>query len=88
MDVFTMYLATDRVDDGYLKVLVIEQAALAETLCKLFAVIDGCVVGFEIDSDSVAERNAIFHIEKEFLHWHLHVRCLVRHHFRLPIRTT
>jgi hypothetical protein len=68
MNVFAMNLATGCVDDGYLKVLIVAQAIVAEVLCKLFAMIDGFGVGSEIDSDPVPERNAVFHIEKEFLH--------------------
>jgi hypothetical protein len=68
MNVFAMNLATGRVDDRYLQILVVAQAVVAEVLSKLFAMIDRVGVGLEIDSDPVPERNAIFHIEKEFLH--------------------
>jgi hypothetical protein len=63
-----MNLATGRVDDRYLQILVVAQAVVAEVLSKLFAMIDRVGVGLEIGSDPVTERNAIFHIEKEFLH--------------------
>jgi hypothetical protein len=68
MNVFAMNLATGRVDDRYLQILVVAQAVVAEVLSKLFAMIDRVGVGLEIDSDPVPERNAIFHIEKELLH--------------------
>jgi hypothetical protein len=68
MNVFAMNLATGRVDDRYLQILIVAQAVFAKVLCKLFAMTDRVGVGVEIDSDPVSERNAIFHIEKEFLH--------------------
>jgi hypothetical protein len=69
MNVFAMNLATGRVDDRYLQVLIVAQAVVAKVLCKLFAMINRVGVGLEIDSDPVSERDAIFHIEKEFLHF-------------------
>jgi hypothetical protein len=68
MNVFAMNLATGRVDDRYFQVLIVAQTFVAKVLCKLFAMIDRVGVGLEIDSDPVPERDAIFHIEKEFLH--------------------
>jgi hypothetical protein len=35
-----MNLSPAAVNDQYLKVLIIQQAAIAELLCKLFAVLD------------------------------------------------
>ena len=35
-----MYLSPAAVNDRYLKVLIIQQAAIAEVLCKLFTVLD------------------------------------------------
>jgi hypothetical protein len=69
MNVFAMNLPTGRIDDRYLQVLIVAQAVVAKVLCKLFAMIDRVGVGIEIDSDPVSERDAIFHIEKEFLHF-------------------
>jgi hypothetical protein len=69
MNVFAMNLATCRVDDRYLQVLIVAQAVIAKVLCKLLAMVDRVGVGLEIDSDPVSERDAIFHIEKEFLHF-------------------
>jgi hypothetical protein len=63
-----MNFATGRVDDGYFKVLVIAQALVEKMLCKLFAMMDRFGVGLKVDSDPVPERDAVFHIEKEFLH--------------------
>jgi hypothetical protein len=63
-----MDFTPERVDDGYLKVLIVAQAVLAKVLCKLFAVLDALLVAFKVDPDPISERDAIFHIEKELLH--------------------
>jgi hypothetical protein len=63
-----MDFPSDRVDDGYLEVLIVAQAAVTEMLCELFAVRDGLKVAVEVDPDPVSKRDAIFHIEKELLH--------------------
>jgi hypothetical protein len=68
MNELTVNLAAQRIDDGYLKVLVVAQAAVAEVLSKLFAVPDGLQVAFEVNPDPVSHRNAILHVEKELLH--------------------
>jgi hypothetical protein len=65
-----MNLTSERVDDGYLKVFIVAQAVVAEVLSELFAVLDGLPVAFEVDPDLVSHRDAIFHVEKEFLHRH------------------
>jgi hypothetical protein len=54
-----------RVDHGYLKVLVVTQALVAEMLGKHSAVLDGFNVGVELDSNPVSQRNAILHIEEK-----------------------
>ena len=68
MDELTMNLASERVDYRYLKVLIVGEAAITKMLRKLFAVLDSLPVAFKIDPDAISERDAIFHIEKEFLH--------------------
>jgi hypothetical protein len=65
-----MNLTSDRVDDGYLKVLIVAQAVVAEVLSELFAVLDGFQITFEVDPDPVSHRDAILHVEKELLHRH------------------
>jgi hypothetical protein len=37
-------------------------------LCKLFAVSDSFKIAFKVGPDHVSHRDAVFHIEKEFLH--------------------
>ena len=75
MNELAVNLASERVDDGYLKVLIVAQAAVAKVPCKFFAVLDGFQVAFEVDPDPVSHWDAVFHIEKEFLH------CQPSNHF-------
>jgi hypothetical protein len=64
----TINLTPERVDDSYLKVLIVTQAVVAEMLSKLLAVFDGLEVAFQVDPDPVSHRDTILHIEKELLH--------------------
>ena len=68
MDELTMNLTSERVDDRYLKILIVGEAAITKMLRKLLAVLDSLQVAFEIDPDAISERDAVFHVEKEFLH--------------------
>jgi hypothetical protein len=68
MNELTMDFPSERVDNGYLKVLIVTQAFIAEMLRKLSAVRDGFKIAFEVDPDPISKRDAIFHIEKELLH--------------------
>jgi hypothetical protein len=68
MNELAMDFPPGRVDNGYLKVLIVPQAVVAEMLCKLSAVRDGFKIAFEVDPDPIPKRDAIFHIEKELLH--------------------
>jgi hypothetical protein len=68
MNELAMDLSPATVNDRYFKVLIIQQAAIAEVLCKLFAVLDSLLVILKIDADPISHRDAIFHIEKECLH--------------------
>jgi hypothetical protein len=70
-----MDLTSQRIDDGYLKVFIVAQAVVAEVLSKLFAVLDGLQVAFEVNPDPVSHRDAILHVEKELLH------CLASNRF-------
>jgi hypothetical protein len=63
-----MDLTSELVDDRYLKVFIVAQAVVAEVLSELSTVLDGLQVAFEVDPDPVSHRDAIFHVEKEFLH--------------------
>jgi len=69
MNELAMDLSAAAVNDRYFEVLIIPQAAIAEVLCKLFTVLDSLQVILKIDADPVSHRDAIFHIEKECLHY-------------------
>jgi hypothetical protein len=60
--------ASRRVDHGYLEVLIVAKAVVAEVLRKHPAVRDRFNVAAEFYSDPVPHRNAVFHIEEECLH--------------------
>jgi hypothetical protein len=64
-----MDFPAERVDNGYLKILIVAQAVVAEMLRKLFAVGDSLKIAAEVDPDPVSKRDAIFHIKKELLHY-------------------
>jgi hypothetical protein len=63
-----MDFASNRVDDGYLKVLIVAQAVVAEMLRKVFAARDSFKIAVEVDPDPISKRDAIYHIKKELLH--------------------
>jgi hypothetical protein len=63
-----MDFPSSRVDHGYLKVMIVAQAVVAEMLRKLFAVRDRLKIALKVDPDPISKRDAIFHIEKELLH--------------------
>jgi hypothetical protein len=63
MNELAMNLSPAAVNDRYLKVLIIEQPAIAEVLCKLFAVLDSLLVILK-DAAPVSH-----HIEKECSHY-------------------
>jgi hypothetical protein len=61
-------LATERVDHGYLQFLVVSQAAVADVLGKLPAVLNRFSVARELNADAVPHRYAVLHIEEKLLH--------------------
>jgi hypothetical protein len=63
-----MNLAAERVDHGYLQFLVVPQAAIADMLCKLFAVFDCLGVALEFKAEAISHRNAVFHVKEKRLH--------------------
>jgi hypothetical protein len=63
MNELAMNLSPATVNDRYFKVLIIQQAAIAEVLCKLFAVLDSLLVILK-DAAPVSH-----HIEKECSHY-------------------
>jgi predicted anti-sigma-YlaC factor YlaD len=69
-----MNFASQRVDDGYLKVLVVAEAVVAKVLRKHPGVRDCFNVAVELNSNPVSHWNAILHIEEKRLHCHHLVR--------------
>jgi len=49
-----MEFPSKRVDNGYLKVLIVAQAVVAEMLRKLFAVRDSLKIAIEVDPDPIS----------------------------------
>ena len=69
-----MNFPSQRIDHGYLKVLVVAETLGAEVLGEHSAVLDRFNVSIELNSNPVPQRNAIFHIEEKCLHRH-HLVC-------------
>jgi hypothetical protein len=70
-----MNFPSERIDHGYLEVLVVAEALVAEVLGEHPAVLDRFNVGVELNPNPVSQRNAIFHIEEKCLHRHHFVCC-------------
>src|SRR5258705_12922811 len=62
-----MNFASQRVDDGYLKVLVVAEAVVAKVLRKHPGVRDCFNVAVELNSNSLPHWNAIFHTEEKLV---------------------
>src|SRR5260221_13001136 len=70
MNELAMNFASQRVDHGDLEVMVVAEALAAKVLRKHPAVRDRFDVAVELNSNPVAERNAISHVEEKCLHCH------------------
>jgi hypothetical protein len=81
MNELTMNLASKRVYDGYLKFLIVAEAAVTNVLRKLFAMDDCFGVSFELKADTISHWNAVFHVKEKGLH-----RYFTRCGIRLPSR--
>ncbi len=68
MNEFAMNLTSERVDDGYLEILVVGKAFIEKMLCEGSAMGNRVGIVFEFESDPVSHRDTIFHIEEKFLH--------------------
>jgi hypothetical protein len=64
----SMNFAPQRVDHGYLKVLIVAKALVAEVSGNFSTILDGFRLRFELDPDSISMGDAILHIEEELLH--------------------
>jgi hypothetical protein len=63
-----MNFPPQRVDDGYLKVLVVAEALVAEVLGNFSAMPNRFCICFELDPNCISMRDAILHIEEKLLH--------------------
>jgi len=77
-----MDFPSSRVDDGYLKVLIVAQALVTEMLRKLLAVCDSLKIAVEVDPDPISKRDAIFYIKKELSHCRTSNRFSLEDHER------
>jgi hypothetical protein len=68
MDEFAVNLASERVDDEDLKILVVGKAFIEKMLRYGFAMRDRVGIGFELQSNPISHRDTVFHIEEKFLH--------------------
>jgi hypothetical protein len=68
MDELAMNLTPNRVDDGYLKVLIVAKATVAKMLRERAAMGNRVGIRHKFDPRSISKGNAVFHIEKKFLH--------------------
>jgi hypothetical protein len=63
-----MNFTPQRVDHGYLKVLIVAQAVVAPMPGKLFGMDNSFRIRLEFNADPVPHWNAVFHIEEKLLH--------------------
>jgi hypothetical protein len=63
-----MNFASKRVYDGYLKLLIVSEAAVTNVLGQLFAMDDCFDVSLELKADTISHRNAVFHVKEKGLH--------------------
>jgi hypothetical protein len=63
-----MNLASQRVDHGYLKVLIVAEALVAEVPGNFSAMSNRFCICLELDPNCIPMRDTIFHIEEKLLH--------------------
>jgi hypothetical protein len=68
MNELAMNLATGRVDNRYLKALVVGKAIFVKALCEGSAMCNRVRIRPEFGSDPISERNAVYHVKEKFLH--------------------
>jgi hypothetical protein len=68
MDEFAVNLASERVDDGYLEILVVGKAIPVKVLREYPAMRNRLGIGFELQSDPIPHGDAVFHVKEKFLH--------------------
>jgi hypothetical protein len=70
MNVLAMNLTSERVDDRYLKILIVGKTIFVKVLCEDSAMCNRVGIGLELQSNPISHGNAIFHIKEELLHSH------------------
>jgi hypothetical protein len=68
MNEFAVNLASERVDDGYFKILVVGKAFIEKMLRDCFAMRDRVGIGFELQSNPIPHGDTVFHVKEKFLH--------------------
>jgi len=68
MHEFAMNLASERVDNGYLEILIVHKTLIEKMLREGFAMGNRIGIGFELQSNPVPHGDAVLHIEEKFLH--------------------
>jgi hypothetical protein len=68
MNEFAVNLASQRVNDRYLKILVVGKAIVEKMLGEYSAMRNRFRIGFELQSNPIPHGNAVFHVKEEFLH--------------------
>jgi len=68
MNEFAVNLASQRVDDGYLEILVVGKAFIEKMLRECFAMRNRVGIGFELQSNPIPHGDAVFHVKEKCLH--------------------
>jgi hypothetical protein len=68
MNEFAVNLASERVDDRYLKILVVDKAVPIKVLREDPAMRNGVGIGSELQSNAIPHGDAVFHVKEKFLH--------------------
>jgi len=64
----SMNFAPQRVDHGYLEILIVAEALVAEVSGNFSAMLDCFCLCCELHPNQISMRDAIFHIEEKLLH--------------------
>jgi len=63
-----MYFTPNGVHHRNLEVLIVAEAVVAKMLSQFLAMDDRFGIVVKLDAQTVSHGNAVFHVEKEFLH--------------------
>jgi hypothetical protein len=67
MNEFAVNLTSERVDYGYLEVLIIGKAIAIKVLCEDPAMRNRFGIGVELQPNAIPHGDAVFHVKEEFL---------------------